>query len=391
MDSNVARLGFTNTSTNGSQWAWYAGTAGQAALYDYDNAAQRITITSSGNVGINVTDPIYPLEVQGEAGIELYNGTGGGSVLNFRPSLGDANKYNMSISSYDHSGGGVGPADGLSINGYDGVSFATGSQTTRQERMRITSSGNLLVGKASNTFADVGVGILANGELQVTREGVPLYLRRNGSDGDLVSFRKDGATVGTIGTYAGTRLRIGSNAGAGLIFGGSQVYPATGGAVADNTHDLGTASYRWKNLYLSGGVYLGGTGSANKLDDYEEGTWTPTVAAESNVSSTSVVAARYTKIGRIVTCILDMETSVTSVAAEARFRITLPFSAHQAAHYSLGSAYIALGSGANRTGLGAVTQLSTGATQIYVVFAANQLAASGAAVWARATLTYEAA
>ena len=104
---------------------------------------------NSGNVGIGVTDPIYSLEVQGEAGIELYNGTGGGNVLNFRPSLGDANKFNLSISSYDHSGGGVGPADGLSINGFDGVSFATGSSTLRQERMRITPSGRVGIGTSS--------------------------------------------------------------------------------------------------------------------------------------------------------------------------------------------------------------------------------------------------
>jgi hypothetical protein len=32
------------------------------------------------------------------------------------------------------------------------------------------------------------------------------------------------------------------------------------------------------DLTLSGGVYLGGTGSANYLDDYEEGTWTPTTS-----------------------------------------------------------------------------------------------------------------
>ena len=109
--------------------------AGTSTKFFWDASAERL--------GIGVTDPLYPLEVQGEAGIELYNGSGGGSVLNFRPSLGDANKYNLSISSYDHSGGGVGPSDGLSINGFDGVSFATGSSNTRQERMRISSSGTL--------------------------------------------------------------------------------------------------------------------------------------------------------------------------------------------------------------------------------------------------------
>jgi hypothetical protein len=50
----------------------------------------------------------------------------------------------------------------------------------------------------------------------------------------------------------------------------------TAGANADATHDLGYSSSRFRDLYLSGGVYLGGTGAANKLDDYEEGTWTPT-------------------------------------------------------------------------------------------------------------------
>jgi hypothetical protein len=41
--------------------------------------------------------------------------------------------------------------------------------------------------------------------------------------------------------------------------------------ISDASLDLGAAGVRFKNLYLSGGVYLGGTGSANYLDDYEEG------------------------------------------------------------------------------------------------------------------------
>jgi len=47
-------------------------------------------------------------------------------------------------------------------------------------------------------------------------------------------------------------------------------------------------------------ISLGGTGTANTLDDYEEGTWTPT--AVSGLSSFSVSAAnsRYVKIGSFV-------------------------------------------------------------------------------------------
>lgn len=42
----------------------------------------------------------------------------------------------------------------------------------------------------------------------------------------------------------------------------------------DDSLDLGSASKRWQDLYLSGGVYIGGTSSANFIDDYEEGTFT---------------------------------------------------------------------------------------------------------------------
>jgi hypothetical protein len=72
---------------------------------------------------------------------------------------------------------------------------------------------------------------------------------------------------------------------------------------ADNHTDLGEASNRWKNLYLSGGAYIGGTGSANYLDDYEEGNWTPafdnTVGNGPTVTYTYQVG-RYTKVGNRV-------------------------------------------------------------------------------------------
>lgn len=55
------------------------------------------------------------------------------------------------------------------------------------------------------------------------------------------------------------------------------------------------------DITLSGGLYVGGTGSANYLDDYEEGTWTPTVAGESGtINSYTVNSATYTKVGDTV-------------------------------------------------------------------------------------------
>lgn len=56
---------------------------------------------------------------------------------------------------------------------------------------------------------------------------------------------------------------------------------------------------------LSGGVYLGGTGAANYLDDYEEGTFTPTLnARDSDFSSVTYTSTYtngvYTKVGNRV-------------------------------------------------------------------------------------------
>jgi hypothetical protein len=54
------------------------------------------------------------------------------------------NNYNCSILTYDHLGDGF--RDGLSINGWDGISFCPGSNT-RAERVRITNGGRVRIGK----------------------------------------------------------------------------------------------------------------------------------------------------------------------------------------------------------------------------------------------------
>ncbi len=55
-------------------------------------------------------------------------------------------------------------------------------------------------------------------------------------------------------------------------------------------------------ITASSGVAIGGTGAANTLDDYEEGTWTANLIGSTGNPSTAVTssAATYTKIGRLV-------------------------------------------------------------------------------------------
>jgi hypothetical protein len=65
--------------------------------------------------------------------------------------------------------------------------------------------------------------------------------------------------------------------------------------------DLGSSGNRFKDLYLGGNLYLGGTGSANALEDYEEGTFTPNfTGASGGEASYSSREGSYTKVGRLV-------------------------------------------------------------------------------------------
>jgi hypothetical protein len=72
---------------------------------------------------------------------------------------------------------------------------------------------------------------------------------------------------------------------------------AVGASSANRTLDV-AGDAEMTDLYLSGGAYLGGTAEANKLDDYEEGTWTPT--AQLYDGTMTVNSATYTKIGNLV-------------------------------------------------------------------------------------------
>ena len=171
------------------------------------------------------------------------------------------------------------------------------------EKMRIDSSGNLLVGMTSDAANTVGIRARSEGLLTATRDGSQSAIfGRKSSDGDIALFQKDGTTVGSIGTSFGD-ITIGGKSGLRFDTDSSQyVIPYN---VTDNAHtttvDLGTTDRRFKDLYLSGGVYLGGTGAVNKLSDYETGGWTPTLTASGyTFAYLSGTEGRYVKIGSLV-------------------------------------------------------------------------------------------
>jgi hypothetical protein len=164
--------------------------------------------------------------------------------------------------------------------------------------MTLDASGNLLVGKTDISINTQGVLFNPNFSHMSSTNDVPLALNRKSSEGEILNFRKDGTTVGSIASVSGD-ISIGTADTKVRFFDANdEIFPTT-----DNLTTLGRFDQRFKNLYLSGGVYLGGTGSANLLDDYEEGVWTPTATFSSvNAVTYTRQEASYTKIGRFVFC-----------------------------------------------------------------------------------------
>ncbi len=185
------------------------------------------------------------------------------------------------------------------------VTGAADSAITWAESARIDASGNLLVGKTATGLGNQGAELSATGQLKGTAaDQVVAYLNRTGSDGTIAEFRKDNTTVGSIGVDYSTEFYMGGGGG-GFYINSASIRPTTGGnsnTLSDNTHDFGSGSHRFKDLYLSGGVYLGGTGAANKLDDYEEGTWAPNIIRNGGSIAATFTAfnSTYVKIGNIV-------------------------------------------------------------------------------------------
>jgi len=172
------------------------------------------------------------------------------------------------------------------------MAFTTGDN----ERMRIDSSGNLLVGKTSSSESSVGVELRPYQAIITRNNGAPLKLRRNSSDGAIVEFAKDGSTVGSIGSYAGLYTNLGTS-DVGLMFntGAQAVIPhnMSTNAPRDNAINLGQAGYRWKNLYLSGNV-SDGTNSASVADviSAASGSGAGTIEAWVNFNGTGTVSIR---------------------------------------------------------------------------------------------------
>jgi len=224
--------------TDGTQRMSITGSTGDISFYeDTGTTAKLFWDASAERLGLGTSSPSRQLHVSGSGAntrLRVENTTGS-NVLDV----------------YAEDGGN-------STLNYSSVLTMSESGT---ERMRIDTSGNLLVGKTSTSDATTTVGfhVQPSGVAVLTRDGgAPLRVSRKTSDGEIVSFHKDGTTVGSIDNDGANRLIVNSENTTG--------YLAVDGAVKfrwrtndfiphDNgTKDLGSSATRWRDLYLSDGL-----------------------------------------------------------------------------------------------------------------------------------------
>jgi hypothetical protein len=272
LGNNVGTARFTLGLLGGGGETAFLGTEGNFPIYFQTNGTERARIDSSGNVGIGTSLPSYQLDVKGAQGIAAQR----------------AIDTDRMILQWDRIIG-----YGNSAGAYNNIIFQQTNNSGSAERMRIDGSGY------------VGIGTTSPGSV----------CHVNGSNGNGLTVSGGGATGVFRSSAAGTEL--GSTSGDNTVFlSGS----GTEKARIDSSGRLlvGTSSANANGgvLQLSGGITFPGTAVAatdvNTLDDYEEGTFTPTIQGASTPSGQTYdwQKGRYTKVGNIVTCEYNVKLTV---------------------------------------------------------------------------------
>ena len=273
--------------------------------------ATAITITSAEKVGIGETSPLGTLHVKtadssgsadsgadelvlensGDTGMTILSGTSNSGSIRF----GDSDDNDNGIIIYNH---GSSPYMRFFVDA--------------SERMRIDSSGSVLIGSTTSIASNIGLQVTstdAAGFISLFRDDSSIV-----ADDDLggILFYGDDNNATTQfayiratseGTHADgdnpTALRFGTTTdGSESVSEKMRITSSGNLEIADG--DLVVASGH--GISFSATANSSGTMQNEQFDDYEEGTWTPTISgvASNNVDALTAAEGFYTKIGRMV-------------------------------------------------------------------------------------------
>jgi hypothetical protein len=198
--SSIAQLSIGQNATYHTDF--FIDTTGN--FYIQPQGTTRLTVSSSGNVGIGTTSPDFPLVVKTDASansIKIIGRSGGDSLLSFYASNGTTAYLDFSA--------------GATYVNYNAVNSQNYNWYCNSAlKMTLTSGGLVAIGGATHTFIDY------------TTNTARFY---------------GGASTNTFGLGAASAIYYQGDA--------SQFYPT-----ADNTRSLGTASYRYTAVYATSGT-----------------------------------------------------------------------------------------------------------------------------------------
>jgi len=279
-----------------------------SVLFATNGSSVDMTLNSSGNLGLGVTPSAWDA-----AGA-------GGPVLQIQRALlfGANTETRLIHNAYYGTGDFRYIASGVAATNYqqasgqhrwfNAASGTAGNAITFTQAMTLDASGNWLLGKTS-AGATGGVEIIPNvSSLSFGR----LYLNSGyGAAANSIVFAYAGTSVGIIqqGT-ASTSYFTNGSAGSGLVgvdantlgfnTGGTERARITSGGDLQIANGNLVMSTSGKGIdFAATAGPTNGTMTSELLNDYEEGTWTPTDQSGAGLTFT-VDYATYTKVGRAV-------------------------------------------------------------------------------------------
>ena len=173
----------------------------------------------------------------------------------------------------------------------------TSDSTELSATAKYVSDGNGNDSPLALSTNGVGVGLTSfdtysvGSAITVGRVGSSVWSNGTGETNIFANIHyNSGYKYSASGAY-GARINVGNTNGNIIFYTDSNA--GTAGAAASLAERL--------RITANGLTFNGDTAAANALDDYEEGTWTPTIGAASGSATYSNQQGYYTKIGRQVT------------------------------------------------------------------------------------------
>jgi hypothetical protein len=240
-------------------------------MVDHAGATSAVTFKAAGQTGVTIA--------VGEKAFVYYNGT---DYVKVASSAGGITYGAVKTTTYTAAAN-----EGVQTNTTGGAftvnlpaTPATGTQVFIVDSFGTWATNNLTIGRNGSTIEGSGTDLVCD------INGVSVQCVYNGTTWDI--YAQVGANDTAVVTLNGTQTLVNK----------TLTTPTLTTPVASTTIGVGGATASASGAGITFPASQSASTDANTLDDYEEGTWTPSVGGTATYTAQ---VGRYTKVGRLVT------------------------------------------------------------------------------------------